>query len=206
MTSVRIFPSITIQLPVDAVYRRLGYRNGLTKTGGHERESMERYMEHALSLISLKGAGLRVVPKRITDRAVVIDGGFEIESAKLAGFLKGCEEILFMGSTAGKPIMDAILSDAEGENLTRGVVMDAVASEMTDAALDWIMGFYNRLLTRENACLTKRRFSAGYGDFLLENQRTIYDILELDRIGVAINEKCILIPEKSVTAVAGIRK
>jgi len=66
------------------------------------------------------------------------------------------------------------------------------------------MGLFNRLLARENARLTKARFSAGYGDFLLENQKMMYDMLKLDRIGVTINENCILMPEKSVTAVVGI--
>jgi cobalamin-dependent methionine synthase I len=32
----------------------------------------------------------------------------------------------------------------------------------------------------------------------------MYDMLELGCIGVTINENCILMPEKSVTAVVGI--
>ena len=111
-----------------------------------------------------------------------------------------------MGATAGDGVMESIRGDTEGEEMTRGVIVDAVASEMTDAALDWIAGYFNRFLTREPARLTKGRFSAGYGDFLLENQRTMYALLELGRIGVAINEHCILTPEKSVTAVMGIQR
>jgi cobalamin-dependent methionine synthase I len=109
-----------------------------------------------------------------------------------------------MGATAGSAIMDAIRGDTAGRDVTRGVVLDAAASEMTDAALDWIMDYFNRTLRRENKSLFKKRFSAGYGDFLLENQKTIYNLLQLDRLGVGITESCMLIPEKSVTAISGI--
>ena len=187
-----------------AIYRRLGYKRGITKVDERKREEIERHIEYAASLISLKGAGLRVPLKRVDPPLIVLKAGADIRSARLAGLLNGCKEALFIGSTSGRAVMDAIIGDTEGGDMTRGVVIDAVASEMTDAALDWIMGFFNRLLARENARLTRGRFSAGYGDFLLENQKMMYDMLELNRIGVTINENFILMPEKSVTAVVGI--
>jgi len=201
---LQIFPSINIPLPMGAIYRRLGYKRGITKVDERKRQEIERHIEYAASLILLKGAGLRVPFKRVDPPLIVLKAGADIRSAKLAGLLNGCKEALFIGSTSGSAVMDAILGDTEGGDMTRGVVIDAVASEMTDAALDWIMGFFNRLLARENARLTRGRFSAGYGDFLLENQKMMYDMLELDRIGVTINENFILMPEKSVTAVVGI--
>ncbi|MDO9515384.1 MAG: hypothetical protein Q7J01_04690 [Syntrophales bacterium] len=204
-TQLQIFPSIHIPLPRDAIYRRLGYREGTTKIDARKREEIDRHIDYATSLISLKGAGLRVPLRDVTPHRVVFGTGAEIESDKLARFLKGCTEALLIGATAGGAVMDAIRGDTEGGDMTRGVVVDAAASEMTDAALDWIIGLFNRLLTREQARLTKGRFSAGYGDFLLEKQRMVYDLLELHRIGIKINENFILIPDKSVTAVAGIQ-
>ena len=201
---VQIFPSINIPLPLDAIYRRLGYKRGITKIDERKREEIERHIEYAASLVSSKGAGLRVPLERVDPPLVILKTGADIKSAKLAKFLNGCKEALFIGTTAGGAVMDAIREDTEGGNMTRGVIIDAVASEMTDAALDWIVGFFNHLLAREKACLTRARFSAGYGDFLLENQAMMYDMLELDRIGVTINENFILMPEKSVTAVVGI--
>jgi len=67
------------------------------------------------------------------------------------------------------------------------------------------MGYFNRTLLRENRQLLKKRYSAGYGDLLLETQKTIHRLLQLDRIGIRITDSCMLIPEKSVTAVTGIR-
>ena len=75
---------------------------------------------------------------------------------------------------------------------------------MTDSGLDWIMDYMNQDLMRKARRITKARFSAGYGDFSLENQKAIHALLQLNKIGVFISDRCILMPEKSVTAVAGI--
>ena len=110
-----------------------------------------------------------------------------------------------MGATAGNAIMDAIGEKTLRQEMTAAVVYDATASEMADAALDWITGFINRQIRREGKSLLERRFSAGYGDFALENQKLIYDKLRMGDIGVSLSERFLLIPEKSVTAVSGIR-
>ena len=110
-----------------------------------------------------------------------------------------------MGATAGNAIMEAIREKTNRQEMTAAVVYDATASEMADAALDWITGFINRQIRREGKTMLERRFSAGYGDFALENQKLIYDALRMDQIGVAISERFLLIPEKSVTALSGIR-
>ena len=205
-TQVQVFPSIAIPVPYDAIYRRLGYKRGITQVDKRSGEEIEGHIDHALSLISLKGSGRRVLLREVNPHRAVLETGDEFLSGKLARFLVGCEEILLMGATAGDAVMEAIRRDTEEEKMTRGVVLDAAASELADAALDWIAAYYSHQLTRENARLTQGRFSAGYGDFLLENQMIMHNLLELDRIGVGISESCILIPEKSVTAVMGIQR
>jgi cobalamin-dependent methionine synthase I len=66
--------------------------------------------------------------------------------------------------------------------------------------------YFNRTLLRENRRLLKNRYSAGYGDLLLETQKILYGLLQLEKIGIRITETCMLIPEKSVTAITGIRE
>jgi len=135
---------------------------------------------------------------------IVLSNDVVFESRQLTAFLEHCREVVLMGSTAGNDIMKAIEGDTASRHLTRSVVFDATASETVDASLDWIMGYFNQELRRENKVLMQRRYSAGYGDFSLENQKTIHRLLELDRIGVKITTSCILVPEKSVTAIAGV--
>jgi hypothetical protein len=195
MDDIRYFNDISIATPFAQIYRRLGYRKGVTDLSPRDQAEMEGHIETALSLIRLQGAARRlpVLPEEAT-----------FESRRLLKFLGGSDEILLMGATAGPEITTAIQEDAAGRNVTRGVVLDATASETVDAALDWIMAYYNQTLRRQGKRLLPARFSAGYGDLALENQRTMYRLLALDKIGVEITETCILIPEKSVTAITGI--
>lgn len=206
MSRIFLFENIILQPPVSKIYRRLGYRKDETRLTSTERASIDAYIEEALSFIRLRGTARRLAIAARNSKTTTLEGNIVLNSTRLATFLKSAEEILLMGATSGAKIIEAIEDDSIKNNLTRGIILDAVASEMTDGALDWISTCINRTLRRENRVLTKRRFSAGYGDFALENQRILYDLLDLDRLDIQITRSCVLLPEKSVTAVAGIER
>ena len=49
------------------------------------------------------------------------------------------------------------------------------------------------------------RFSPGYGDFALDHQKDIFQILECEkRIGLTLTEGNLMMPSKSVTAIIGL--
>lgn len=204
MDKVIYFNNISIATPFAQIYRRLGFRKGVTDLSPRDQAQTEGYIEAALSLIRLQGAARRLPVLFEGKSSVRLPEEATFESRRLVKFLGGSDEILLMGATAGPEIMTAIQEDAAGRNVTRGVVLDATASETVDTALDWIMSCYNQTLRRQGKRLLPTRFSAGYGDLALENQRTMHRLLALDKIGVEITETCILVPEKSVTAITGI--
>ncbi len=198
------FERITIEPPLKAIYRRLGYRKGLTQLRPDEARILGDRIEQARALISLKGAARRLPILSKTPRQIRLPGDRTLQSAQLAALLADSREIILLGATAGPAVIEAIGRDTADGNLTRAVVFDAAASEMVDAALDWMETFFGRELRREGRQLTKSRFSCGYGDLALDNQKLFHDLLELGRLGVELTEQYILVPEKSVTAVAGI--
>ncbi len=208
MHPIVFFDSIIIETPREKIYRRLGYRKGVTALPASREAEVERHISEALVKISLRGVGLRIALSGKNDSQVILageEGRETLKSRRLAGFFSGCSEALLMGATAGSEVVRAIEEDTAGNRLTRGVVFDAAASEMVDASLDWIMSYFAGQLRRENKVLTEKRFSAGYGDFHLENQGIMFRLLELEKIGVQITKSLVLIPEKSVTAVAGVK-
>lgn len=204
MDKINYFKNISIATPFAQIYRRLGFRKGVTDLSPRDQAETEKSIETALSLIRLQGAARRLPVVREGKTTVTLPDGTTFESRRLLKFLDGSDEILLMGTTAGPEIMAAIQEDAAGRNVTRAVVLDATASETVDAALDWIMAYYNQNLRRQGKRLLPTRYSAGYGDLALENQRMMHRLLALEKIGVEITETCILIPEKSVTAITGI--
>jgi cobalamin-dependent methionine synthase I len=108
-----------------------------------------------------------------------------------------------MAATGGKTIMDAV-EDNQKANMTKAVVLDAAAGEIVDSALDYIMTLYSRELLRESKKLLGKRFSPGYGDLSLEIQKVIYDILNLEKLGITLTGSYMMIPQKSVIAITGI--
>jgi glyceraldehyde-3-phosphate dehydrogenase/erythrose-4-phosphate dehydrogenase len=205
MSKVNFFDSINIAAPKQKIFSRLGARLGLTRISSKQASEIDEYIAEAQGIVKLKGAALRIPIQQKKEGKIVLATGIVFESISLYDFLKDAKDVLFIAATAGKEIVNAVAFDSQSNNLSRGVVFDAVASEMTDAALSWIMDYYSHELTRENRCLLSRRFSAGYGDFSLENQRIIYFALLLGHMGVTITNDNILVPEKSVTAVTGIK-
>jgi hypothetical protein len=204
MNSVIYFERIAINPPYSQIYRRLGYKKKTTELAIGKKKEIDLCIEEAARYITLKGCMLKTLIGKNDGQDIVLSGGISFASRKLANFLRDCRETLLMGATAGSDIMDAIKAKTNQDNLFAAVIYDATASEMADGALDWIMSYVGQQIRREGKKLLPSRLSAGYPDFLLENQKAIYKELQMEKIGVKLNSKFILIPEKSVTAISGI--
>ena len=204
MESIVFLEKISIDPPCEKIYQRLGFKKRTTQISETQQEETDRFIQEASSLISLKGSLLRLAIKHNDGEKIILAGGLAFTSKKLSAFLRNCQEAVFMAATVGSAIMEAIKEKTRQDDLAAAVVYDATASEMTDSALDWITSYLNQLLRREGRTLLSNRFSAGYADFNLENQKAIYEILQMGKLGVKITSSFILIPEKSVTAVSGI--
>jgi cobalamin-dependent methionine synthase I len=204
--NVEFFESINLPPPNDKIYLRLGYSKGKTKLSQAELIKFESYIDFALDKIKLQGAAVIASIKEKTDSEIILEDNLIIKSNSIRKFLNDCESVLFMGATTGFEIMAAISSGEDKKELEKSVVADAVASEMVDAALGWIADYKARILRRENKFITQQRFSAGYGDFDLTYQKVIYNILNLAKFGVKLTESYMLKPEKTVTALCGIKQ
>lgn len=204
MESATFLEKIAISAPMAKIYQRLGFKKTISQLSSKTQKETDCFIEEAVSIISLRGSFLRLSVNNNDGKRVSLAGDLNFISIKLSAFLRDCKEIVLMGATAGNDIMEAIAEKTSQGNLTAAVVYDATASEMTDAALDWMMDYLKQLIRRERKTLLPRRFSAGYADFDLKNQKAIYSKLQMEKIGVTITDEFILLPEKSVTAVCGI--
>lgn len=204
MESVVFFEKILIDPPREKIYQRLGFKKKTTDLSSAREKETDFFINKASSLISLKGMMLRLAIQHNDGEKILLSGDLAFASQKLANVLRDCHEAVLMGATAGYAIMEAIKEKTLQDDLAVAVVYDATASEMTDSALDWIVDYTNQLIRREGKILLPRRFSAGYADFALENQKIIYEKLQMEKFGVKINSSSILLPEKSVTAISGI--
>ena len=136
---------------------------------------------------------------------VTLETGTAFHSSKLARHLQGCEEVLLVGATLGARVDTcirrlAILSVAEG------AAAQAVGAALVESYLDELQEKLQKDLEQEGL-FQKSRFSPGYGDWNLEEQRLLFPLLDCAKqIGLTLTEGCMMAPSKSVTAVIGLTK
>jgi len=200
------FDTVPVRPTVDEIMSRLGYNKKLTSLSAEDKSFTDSSMQLGLALCRNQGAAARFTINECNQNAVIFGNNESFESNSLAALLSDSDEILLMAGTAGTEIMDRIHSEMDNGNAALAVVLDAVGSQAADVILDWIMDFYNKLLRREGKRLTTRRFSPGYGDLPLKNQGIIFRLLGLEKLKIKLTGSMMLVPEKSVLAIAGIER
>jgi len=193
-----------VEVPRQSIYRRLGSCPSLTRISADRQRTVDEAIDEAVQVIQLQGAYCRAGITERSGNQVLLDTGDRFVSRDIVTFLQRCDEVFCMAATSGPDIVDQIQRLSTVEDTTKAVIFDAVASEMTDAALQWLMEYAQRQMYRQQRLLMKKRFSCGYGDFSLAHQKVFYTLLHLSELHITLTEQYILIPEKSVTALSGI--
>ncbi len=109
------------------------------------------------------------------------------------------ESVFIIGASVLREDFNNIQKLQDEGEMEKAVVLDAVLSEKVEFALDFIEKEATVELNRTGRYIG-RRFSCGYSDFSLQYQHFFYKILEFEKYGIKINDKSILFPEKTVTA------
>lgn len=131
----------------------------------------------------------------------VLDLGFgEFKSLSLQKNLEGCKEAYIFVATCGMQL-DRLIIRLSKVTPWRSVVTDAIGS----SAIECFCDFLNEILAKDKEL--KPRFSCGYGDFDIKNQKNILDFLDAYRkVGISLSESYMMTPKKTVTAVVGIKR
>lgn len=111
--------------------------------------------------------------------------------------IEGCSEIYMLCGTIGfgpeREINKLMVSDR-----TLAIILDSAATCAIESTLDDLEKTLDGNLTT--------RYSCGYGDFDIKHQKEICAVLDTFRkIGVFVNASYMLSPQKSVTAIIGIK-
>lgn len=198
--------SIPVTPGKDMILTRLGYKKTKTVLSDIDIIMIENAINVGFSLCNPKGAFIRLKIIKNDMEQIILEDDSVIKSKSLCKLLTKSDEILLMASTVGSEVTQKISDEIKNGDIALGVVIDAVASEYADCGLDYIIEFVNKMVRREGKRLTKSRYSPGYGDLPLSNQKIIFDILNLDKLELMLTDRFVLVPEKSVIAIAGIER
>ena len=130
-------------------------------------------------------------------------GDIIVKSSDLARNLRGCMDAFVMGATIGVGI-DRLIARAEITDMASAAIYQAVGAAYIEDYCDHVNDEI-KALAEKQGLVTRPRFSPGYGDFGLEYQREIFNLLNLPKhVGVSLSESLMMTPSKSVTAIIGV--
>lgn len=130
---------------------------------------------------------------------------FKVQSGDLAKNLNGCKSAVIFAATVG-PKIDLLIKKYSSLSPAKALCLQAFGNERIEALCDLFNKQISDLQTQQKN-QTRPRFSAGYGDFDLSCQTDIFKVLCCEKqIGVTLSDSFLMTPQKSVTAVIGIKE
>ena len=193
--------NISFDYPRVPILRRLGYRVG--QEPDEKTDILIKQMsDEARILMDAKGL-YSILDLKVGEDFLELDSKHRIQSNSLHRLLKDSDIAVVMAVTIGDDICakrDYYVNDSK--EMSKGVVIDAVMSEVADAVMDSLHNMVKKMGIQKGYNTTIR-YSPGYNDFDLSCQNMVDDLLGLEQIGVVVTDHHLLKPEKSVTAVVG---
>ena len=200
----KTYKASEIEIDPHEVLRYLGYKKDLVTA--EDLAQVEGFLPEARTAMKPAACWGRFDVELLPGDVIRFPYG-EVKSADLARNLRGgtstCTEIFIFAATIGLDY-DRLVQRARISSMAKASFLNAIGAAAVENVCDQLNEELRQLAAGESKTL-RPRYSAGYGDFTLENQRGIFDLLTPSKyIGLTLKDNLIMVPEKSVTAVVGV--
>jgi hypothetical protein len=141
----------------------------------------------------------------ILNDEVLFKKGYKIKSRNVAILLKNSFKAYGIGVTIDNAVESKRDEYIKKKEIFNALILDAAGSVGVE---ETIALAYEQIKTYEennNNSIT-RRYSPGYGDWNVENNRELLNWIGAEYIGIKLNESCQMQPEKSISALIGVVK
>ena len=172
---------------------------------GAEVENMTTSAEDARLLQQLEAAEQKLLSAAMPQgvyRVLELEV-FDLPGNAIKKHLAECNGMIIMAVTLGAGV-DRLIRTAQIRDMAEAVLMDSGASVLAEQCADIL----EETIRTDSGTVMQTyftgRYSPGYGDFPIEMQKTLLQIVDGPKsIGLTANETSILIPRKSITAIIG---
>ena len=125
------------------------------------------------------------------------------KSKVIAKLLEQCHMVAVFLVTIGKYLEETAHQLAADKLMLQATVLDAIGSDAVERVADSVQ---ERIRMAANALglVISRRFSPGYCDWDIGQQRMLFSALRGDTLGIHLTSECLMIPQKSISGIIGI--
>ena len=189
----------------DKVYALLGYKKGKTELPQRMVDLLEDSFEEARQVKTPAGVYMAREIEKKGETISILGSEAALEGFSVRNLLKNSFAVLFLAVTIGPGLENLIAQYDQEKQFEKTLILDAIGSEEAEAAANSLNN-HLLVLARQAKLTLTRRFSPGYGDLSLQFQAQLYKELSLAVLGISIDDKFILRPRKTVTALLGVER
>jgi len=134
---------------------------------------------------------------------VVIEGSVTFQSEVIARLLEQCEKVAVFIVTIGNRLEEMVCHLAEDGLVIQAAVLDAIGSSVTETVADFVQDRIGDMASTLGLRIS-RRFSPGYCDWDVSQQKIVFPAMNGDYAGVRLTKGCLMLPQKSISGIVGI--
>jgi len=198
-----IIQNIKIKVARDEVLRMLRHNPKTTIIDKRTNNIIDSLIADGKNLAVPIAAHKRFWVKGSSKHTIVLEGiNFDIIGASIAHHLWNSEGVSFFAVTIGADLDRQVQEFTKAGRLSSAVILDTVGSVAVESAADYVNNLIEADARTAGYKITKR-YSPGYGDWQLKEQKGLLNLLDASKIGIRLSAGYQMQPQKSVSAVIG---
>jgi len=164
---------------------------------------IDEYLENAYNLLAPSYSGVIRDIKSVQGSRVVIEGSITFESEAITRLLEQCHKAFIFLVTIGDIVEEMAGQLAEDGLVLQATVLDAIGSVSVESVANFVQDRVEEIAHGQELCIS-RRFSPGYCDWDIGQQRMVFRAMNGNFAGVSLTEDRLMIPQKSISGIIGL--
>ncbi|TET58215.1 MAG: hypothetical protein E3J50_00285 [Dehalococcoidia bacterium] len=193
---------VDIEIDKKQVYHYIGYEDD-HKLSARISSLVDDYAKHAHQLINPLYSYIIKDVEWARGSIAFVEDSIIFKSQVVVQLLEQCQQVAIFLVTIGKYLEETAWKLARDGLVLQATVLDAVGSDAVEKAADGVQDKIKAIAGTEGL-ITSRRFSPGYCDWDIGQQRMLFHALAGHTSGVRLTGECLMIPQKSISGIIGI--
>ena len=164
---------------------------------------VNEYIENAHQLIEPSYSYVIRKIEWVHDPIAFIEGSIIFKSQVIARLLAQCKKLAVFLVTIGTHLEETACRLAEDKLVLQAAVLDAIGSNAAEKVANRVQDQIGKMARAEGLAIS-RRFSPGYCDWNIGQQRMVFQAMNGDSAEVNLTDGCLMLPRKSISGIIGI--
>ncbi len=201
--NAKITTSVDIVIDRNKACQRLGYKG--RRPSASTLSLIDSQIEKAYKLIKPVYTYELKAIKHVIGEEVSLGDSLVFSSKTISYILSDCKWGAIYVATIGSDLGEEMSRLLKKEEVLEATILDAIGTEAVAQTLYKLQDAVKEI-ARANGCHATIKYSPGYCDWHVSQQRILFQTIDSASVGVRLTESCMMIPLKSVSGIIGIGK